>query len=164
ACEAFVTRETVFTAAGSSLPDVRARRDRGTAVATAMRGVIRIVQEAHSQGDLSGIMGLGGSAGTTIGTAGVAARSPAASQGDASLCTPRGTRGSAASSVVCPQTTDAESAAKTTQTQLTRGMDRRAAGTEMVCRSAADRSVKRRRPFRPAVRRAHMTCPACPRG
>jgi uncharacterized protein (UPF0261 family) len=59
----------VFTAAGSSLADVQAAGDRGKAVALAAQGVARVVEQLHAAGRVSGVFGLGGSAGTTIGAA-----------------------------------------------------------------------------------------------
>src|SRR6516165_9530230 len=43
--------------------------DRGRAVEAAARGAARLVQELHARGQVDGVLGLGGSAGTTIGTA-----------------------------------------------------------------------------------------------
>lgn len=64
-----VTNEQLFAAADMSLADLRARRDRGLAVAQAAIGARRIVQRAHAEGRLAGVLALGGSAGTAIGTA-----------------------------------------------------------------------------------------------
>ena len=64
-----VARQEVFAAAGQSLDDVQAAGDRGRAVAAAAEGAAQIMRNAFSQGRLSGVMGLGGSAGTTIATA-----------------------------------------------------------------------------------------------
>ena len=56
-----IGRERVF---GKTIP-----RDRGQAVAAAVLGVTRIVLELHAANKVDGILGLGGSAGTTIATA-----------------------------------------------------------------------------------------------
>ena len=64
-----VTREAVFAAAGSSLKEMLAKEDRGVAVTKAAAGASAIVLAAFEQGELDGVMALGGSAGTTIGTA-----------------------------------------------------------------------------------------------
>jgi len=64
-----ISREEVFAAAGVSLTSVIARADRGEAVAYAASGIANIAAERHRAGALSGILALGGSAGTTIGTA-----------------------------------------------------------------------------------------------
>ncbi len=64
-----ISREEVFTAAGTSFAAVQKAADRGQAIETASRGVARFAQDLHAQGRVDGILGLGGSAGTTIGTA-----------------------------------------------------------------------------------------------
>jgi uncharacterized protein (UPF0261 family) len=69
AFEPSVSRAEVFRAAGTTLEAVQAAKDRGQAVALAANGVARIVADLHQQGQLSGVLSLGGSAGTTIGTA-----------------------------------------------------------------------------------------------
>lgn len=68
AIDADVGREEVFRAAGTSLEAVRDEGDRGNAVETAADGVTRIVAEIHAKGEVDGVLGLGGSAGTIIGT------------------------------------------------------------------------------------------------
>jgi len=64
-----ISREHVFAAAGTTLANVVKANDRGTAVAAAAKGVAKIAADRHRAGKLSGVLGLGGSAGTTIGTA-----------------------------------------------------------------------------------------------
>jgi uncharacterized protein (UPF0261 family) len=64
-----VEREDVFAAAGSSPAALAARGDRGLAVTTAAQGASRLVAEHYARGQVSGVLALGGSAGTTIGTA-----------------------------------------------------------------------------------------------
>jgi uncharacterized protein (UPF0261 family) len=63
-----IPREAVFAAAGVNLAELRARQDRGEAVAAAARGAAQLALAAHARGELSGVMGIGGSAGTTIAT------------------------------------------------------------------------------------------------
>jgi uncharacterized protein (UPF0261 family) len=63
-----VGREEVFAAAGSKLDDAQKKGDRGEAVAIAARGAAAVVTEAFDRGELAGVIALGGSAGTTIGT------------------------------------------------------------------------------------------------
>ena len=63
-----VTREQVFAAAGTSLDELLRKNDRGDAVTSAAAGVAKIIAEAHLAGEVNGVIGLGGSAGTTIGT------------------------------------------------------------------------------------------------
>jgi uncharacterized protein (UPF0261 family) len=64
-----IPREHVFRAAGVSLDEVRERKDRGLAVTKAAEGAARLVREAYQRGELDGVLALGGSAGTTVGTA-----------------------------------------------------------------------------------------------
>lgn len=60
-----IPSKAVFEAAGvGTVP-----ADRGQAVTQAAAGAARIVATAHAQGELAGVIGIGGSAGTTIGTA-----------------------------------------------------------------------------------------------
>jgi uncharacterized protein (UPF0261 family) len=66
-----VPREAVFEAAGTTLDAVRAANDRGYAVTTAARGMAALVARLHAEGSVAGVIGLGGSAGTTIATAGM---------------------------------------------------------------------------------------------
>ncbi len=63
-----VTRAEVFDAAGMTLADLVARNDRGAAVTGATLGATRLVAEAHARGEVAGVLALGGSAGTAIGT------------------------------------------------------------------------------------------------
>ncbi len=64
-----IARELVFGAAGTTLAEVAARGDRGWAVTQAAAGAARLVGEAYAARELDGVIALGGSAGTTIGTA-----------------------------------------------------------------------------------------------
>ena len=63
-----VSRDEVFRAAGTTHEALLAKDDRGTAVNAAARGVTELVLAAHERGELAGVLGLGGSAGSTIGT------------------------------------------------------------------------------------------------
>jgi uncharacterized protein (UPF0261 family) len=69
AMAADVPREAVFRAAEADLTEVQAAGDRGRAVTLAATGATNILRSAHDRGDVSGVIALGGSAGTTIGTA-----------------------------------------------------------------------------------------------
>jgi uncharacterized protein (UPF0261 family) len=51
------------------LADVRKANDRGKAVELAAKGAAQLAKQLHSAGKLSGVLGLGGSAGTTVATA-----------------------------------------------------------------------------------------------
>jgi uncharacterized protein (UPF0261 family) len=64
-----VPREEVFAAAGTSLLAVQQAADRGKAVELAAQGAARLVGDLHARGKVQGVLSLGGSAGTTIGTA-----------------------------------------------------------------------------------------------
>ena len=63
-----ISREAVFEAAGASLSDIQRDRDRGRAFQAAAKGVMEIVQRLFDEGKVEGVLGLGGSAGTTIAT------------------------------------------------------------------------------------------------
>lgn len=64
-----ISRDRVFQAAGTTARAVAQAGDRGKAVEAAAAGAAKLVVELHSQGRVDGILSLGGSAGTVIGTA-----------------------------------------------------------------------------------------------
>lgn len=64
-----IAREEVFQAAGTSLAELERLRDRGKAVTAAAQGVTKLVLELNARGNVDGVLGLGGSAGTTIASA-----------------------------------------------------------------------------------------------
>jgi uncharacterized protein (UPF0261 family) len=64
-----VTREQLYSAAGSGAEQLRKAADRGKAIEAAARGAARVAVDLYERGQLDGILGLGGSAGTTIATA-----------------------------------------------------------------------------------------------
>jgi len=64
-----INREQLFAAAGTTPAKMREGGDRGAAVTKAAEGAAAIAREAHASGELTGVLGIGGSAGTTIGTA-----------------------------------------------------------------------------------------------
>src|SRR5688572_4741594 len=68
AVEADVSRERTFELAGVALEAVRRKADRGEAVTFAAAGAAALARSAYARGELSGVLGLGGSAGTTIAT------------------------------------------------------------------------------------------------
>lgn len=68
AVEADIPRDEVFKAAGTSLAAMREKNDRGEAVKMAAKGVSVLIKDLYDRGDVGGILGLGGSAGTIIGT------------------------------------------------------------------------------------------------
>ena len=63
-----IPRSRVAEAGGRSLPDLVAEKDRGKSVATMAAGAAAVVRGLFDQGKIHGILALGGSAGTTIGT------------------------------------------------------------------------------------------------
>ena len=63
-----VSADEVARRAGSSLQALRDEGDRGNSVAVMAQGASAIVAEKQAAGEIDGIISLGGSAGTTIGT------------------------------------------------------------------------------------------------
>ena len=59
-----IPREEVFRNAGTTAEAVRVAGNRGEAVAAAARGVTAILSRLDIQGEVEGVLGLGGSAGT----------------------------------------------------------------------------------------------------
>ena len=59
----------VAEAAGVSLQALREKSDRGEAIAAMTKGIGIVVEELYKQRLVDGIIGMGGSAGTIIGTA-----------------------------------------------------------------------------------------------
>lgn len=64
-----VGADEVADASGTSLAQLRTRADRGESIAAMARGAAAVAQRLHREGRLDGIVGLGGSAGTAIGSA-----------------------------------------------------------------------------------------------
>jgi uncharacterized protein (UPF0261 family) len=62
-----IPREQVYAAA--DLAEVRKAGDRGRAVELAAQGAAKVAADLHAQGKVDGVLSLGGSAGTAIGTA-----------------------------------------------------------------------------------------------
>ena len=69
ALNADISRDAIFEAAGVTLAEVQAANDRGQAISLASVGAARLVAAAYAKGDVAGVLALGGSAGTNIGTA-----------------------------------------------------------------------------------------------
>lgn len=59
----------VAEAGGTSLETLREKADRGTAIEVMANGAAVVVKELHEQGKIDAVFGMGGSAGTVIGTA-----------------------------------------------------------------------------------------------
>jgi uncharacterized protein (UPF0261 family) len=64
-----VPREQVFAAGGQSCEVLKSQADRGAAVTAAAQGAAALIRQLHDQGQVAGVIGIGGSAGTTIATA-----------------------------------------------------------------------------------------------
>lgn len=63
-----VTREEVARSSGSDLSVIQALGHEGEAMSAMVRGAVRCALALHGQGRISGVIGLGGSMGTTLGT------------------------------------------------------------------------------------------------
>ncbi len=66
--QADVPREAVAEAAGTNLPRLLSEKDRGKSVTAMAEGAAKVVQGLFDAGKIHGIISIGGSAGTTIGT------------------------------------------------------------------------------------------------
>lgn len=64
-----IARDELFAAAELDWRAIATKADRGFAVTAAAAGAAALVREAYAAGKLAGVVALGGSAGTTIGTA-----------------------------------------------------------------------------------------------
>jgi uncharacterized protein (UPF0261 family) len=67
--EADISRREVFKAAGIDLADVQRAGDRGRAIEAASKGVASLITSLYDEAQVAGVLGMGGSAGTTIATA-----------------------------------------------------------------------------------------------
>jgi uncharacterized protein (UPF0261 family) len=61
-----IPADQVAHAGGASLGDLRARRDRGAAVAVMQAGACKLTRELFRKGEFGGVLGLGGGGGTTM--------------------------------------------------------------------------------------------------
>ena len=59
----------VAEAGGTSLAALREKADRGLAIEVMAKGVAKVAEELYQQGQIDGVLAMGGSAGTAIGTA-----------------------------------------------------------------------------------------------
>ncbi|MBT5877005.1 MAG: Tm-1-like ATP-binding domain-containing protein [Candidatus Latescibacteria bacterium] len=66
--KADVSREEVAVAAGTSIDTLKTQNDRGEAIAAMAHGVAEIIEIVHHNGTIDGILSMGGSAGTSVGT------------------------------------------------------------------------------------------------
>jgi uncharacterized protein (UPF0261 family) len=69
AVEPDVSREAVAAAAGAQIDALASGGDRGQAVAAMTDGIAKVVPELHAEGRIQGVIGIGGTAGTTMATA-----------------------------------------------------------------------------------------------
>jgi uncharacterized protein (UPF0261 family) len=63
-----IPREEIYAAAGARVEELCRAADRGRAIEAAARGAAVIARDLHARGHIEGILGVGGSAGTTIAT------------------------------------------------------------------------------------------------
>jgi len=69
ACVADMSREEFFQFGGYALSDLVAAADRGQAIAAAADSAAQLLKQHHAAGRVSGVLAIGGSAGSTIGSA-----------------------------------------------------------------------------------------------
>jgi uncharacterized protein (UPF0261 family) len=69
AFEPQISAEEVAEAGGSSLAGLREAADRGAAITVMTKGVAKIASDLYQRGQIDGVLAMGGSAGTVIGTA-----------------------------------------------------------------------------------------------
>ncbi len=68
AFKADISNEEIAQAGGTSIETLKAGDDRGVAIDTMARGIAEVIQIVHANGTIDGIISMGGSAGTTVGT------------------------------------------------------------------------------------------------
>lgn len=68
AFSADIPRERVAIAGGSPLAELQAEADRGRAMGVMTLGIARVVKDLFDQGQIDGVLAMGGSAGTVVGT------------------------------------------------------------------------------------------------
>lgn len=64
-----IPAQAVAETGGSSQAELRAQADRGKAIDVMAKGAAAVVKQLYEQGKIDGVLGMGGSAGTAIGTA-----------------------------------------------------------------------------------------------
>lgn len=67
--DADISADEVAHAAGTTLAELQSANDRGRAVTAMCEGIARVVRDLYDKGSIEGVISLGGSAGTSIGTA-----------------------------------------------------------------------------------------------
>lgn len=68
-----ISREEICSAAGTDLESLRRDRERDEALSAMSRGLALVVRRLFDDGQLDGMLGMGGSGGTTVATAGMRA-------------------------------------------------------------------------------------------
>lgn len=63
-----ISADAVAQAAGTTLAQLRARADRGEAIAAMTRGIAPLVRGLYDEGKVDGVLAMGGGAGTVVGT------------------------------------------------------------------------------------------------
>jgi len=66
--KADISNAQVAEASGTTIEALKSRNDRGVAIEAMARGVAEIVQIIHANGTIDGMISMGGSAGTSVGT------------------------------------------------------------------------------------------------
>ena len=69
ASKAEITPDQIASASGHTIPDIRALNHEGKAQAQMVEGAVKSALSMHSEIGISGVIGIGGSMGTTLGTA-----------------------------------------------------------------------------------------------
>lgn len=64
-----IPSQAVAEASGIRLEELQEKEDRGFAIEIMSRGIVEIIMDLHQRGKIDGILSMGGSAGTAIGTA-----------------------------------------------------------------------------------------------
>lgn len=64
-----IRRNEIYSLGGTSFEEVRRTADRGQAMTVAAKGAARLAEKLYREGRITGVLGLGGSAGSTIATA-----------------------------------------------------------------------------------------------
>lgn len=68
AFKADITSEQVAEAGGTTIEALKAKHDRGVAIEAMAAGIAEIIDIVHANGTIDGILSMGGSAGTAVGT------------------------------------------------------------------------------------------------
>ena len=64
-----IPADRVAEAGGTGLNELRDKADRGHSIDVMSKGIVKVVKELYDQGKIDGLISMGGSAGTSVGTA-----------------------------------------------------------------------------------------------